>query len=130
MAARLALPVLALACAITAVVAAHSLAEQGPTSYAGASGAANVADALAGLGLVLGGALMWLQGRARSVGLLAMLAGLAWLGPDWEGWVGAPSLIRSLGAAAAVLLLPLLFHLSFALPAGRIRSRGARLAVA
>jgi signal transduction histidine kinase len=130
MLARLAIPALALACAITAVVAADSSGEGAHTSYAGASGAANIADAVAGLGLVLGGALTWLEGRARSVGLLAMLAGLAWFGPDWEGWVGAPSLVRSLGAAAAVFFLPLLFHLSLALPAGRIGSRVARIAVA
>ena len=54
----------------------------------------------------------------RSVGLLAMLAGLAWFGPDWEGWAGASPLVRSLGAVAAVFFLPLLLHLSLALPAG------------
>jgi signal transduction histidine kinase len=130
MAARLAIPALAIACALTAVVAGDSLAEGGVTSYAGASGAADAADIVAGLGLVLGGALAWLQPRARSVGLLAMLAGLAWLGPDWEGWAGAPSVVRSLGAAVSPFFLALLFQLSFALPGGRIRAPAARLAVA
>jgi signal transduction histidine kinase len=129
MAARLAIPALAIVYAITAVVAADSLAEGSATSYAGASGAADAADILAGLGLVLAGTLAWTQTRTRSLGLLTMLAGLAWLGPDWEGWEGAPSLVRSLGAAASPFFLPLLFHMAVAVPAGRIRAPAARLAV-
>jgi signal transduction histidine kinase len=129
MAARLAIPALAIVCAITAVVGADSLAEGGPTSYAGASGAADAADILAGLALVLAGTLAWTQARTRSLGLLAMLAALAWLGPDWEGWEGAPSLVRSLGAAASPFFLPLLFHMAVGVPAGRIAAPAARLAV-
>ena len=129
MAARLAIPVLAIACAITAVLADGTAGDGVPTSYAAASGAAHVADIMAGLGLVLGGALAWLERRTRTVGLLAMLAGLAWLGPDWEGWVGAPSVVRSLGAAVSFFFLPLLFHLSLALPGGRLVGRTARVAV-
>ena len=128
--AKLAVPVLAIICALTAAVAADSIVEGVPTSYAGASGAADAADVLAGLGLVVAGALAWTGPRTRSVGLLAMLAGLAWLGPDWEGWEGAPSLVRSIGAAASLFFVPLIFHMSVALPSGRIRARPARLAVA
>ena len=129
MVARLAIPALALACAITAIAAVGSAVDRDPTSYAATSGTADLLDALAGLSLVLGGALAWIQGRARSVGLVGMLAGLAWLAPDWEGWVGASPLVRSVGAAASLLFLPLLFHLSLALPAGRLHRRSARLAV-
>src|SRR5215211_2531507 len=130
MAPRLAIPALAIASAITAVLAADHAAGGGLTSYAGSSGAAGTADVLAGLGLVLAGALAWAQARTRLLGLLAMLAGLAWLGPDWEGWAGAPSLVRSLGAAASFFFLPVLFHLSLALPSGRIGARAGQLAVA
>ena len=130
MAARLAIPALALACAVTAVVAVGSALDHEPSSYAAASGTADVADALAGLALVVGGAIAWMRERTRVVGLLAMLAGLAWFGPDWEGWVDAAPLVQSLGAAAAVFLLPLLLHLSVALPDGRLRTPAARLAVA
>jgi signal transduction histidine kinase len=129
MAARLAIPALAIACAITAVVAGGTGNEGVPTTYAAASAMARVADIVAGLGLVLGGALAWSERRTRAVGLLAMLAGLAWLGPDSEGWVGAPSIVRSLGAAVSFFFLPLLFHLSLALPGGRLVGRTARVAV-
>jgi signal transduction histidine kinase len=129
MLARLAIPALALACAITAIVAVGSGVDLEPSSYAAASGTADVADALAGLGLVFGGTFAWMQERTRLVGLLAMLAGLAWFGPDWEGWVGASSLVRSLGATVAVFFVPLLFHLVLALPGGRLRGRPARIAV-
>src|SRR5215208_1007193 len=108
MAPRLAIPALAIAAAIAAVLAADHVAGGGLTSYAGASGAADAADALAGVGLVLAGALAWAQARTRLLGLLTMLAGLAWLGHDWEGWAEAPSLARSLGAAASFFFLPLL----------------------
>jgi len=129
MTARLAIPVLAVVCAITAVVAVGSAVDRPPSSYAAASGTADIADALAGLSLVLGGALAWIQDRSRVVGVLGMLAGVAWFAPDWEGWVGAGPLVRSLAAAVAVLYLPLLFHLCLALPAGRVRGGAARLGV-
>ena len=130
MAARLAIPALALACALTGVLASNFLFDFGPTSYAGGPGAADAADALGGLGLVLAGALAWTRSRTRRLGLLAMLAGVAWLGPDWEGWSGAPSLIRSLGAAASPFFLALLFHLALTVPTGQIGTRAVRFAVA
>jgi signal transduction histidine kinase len=130
MAPRLAIPALAIASAIAAVLAADHVTGGGITSYAGASGAADAADVLAGVGLVLAGALAWARARTRLLGLLTMLAGLAWLGPDWEGWAGAPSLVRSLGAAASFFFPPVLFHLSLALPSGRIATRARRVAVA
>jgi len=53
-----------------------------------------------------------------------------WFAPDWEGWDRGPSIIRSLGAAAAPLFLAVLFHLLLAAPRGRVRSRSARAAIA
>jgi signal transduction histidine kinase len=130
MAARLAIPALAVACVLSGVLASDTMLDVGATSYAGASEAAGAADALAGLGLVLAGALAWTRPRTRTVGLLAMLAALAWVAPNWEGWVGGPSIVRSLGAAAWPFFLPLLFHLALAVPSGRLKARAARLAVA
>jgi signal transduction histidine kinase len=127
--ASLALPALAIACALTAVGAADELMEL-PTSYAGASAAADAADLCAGLGLILAGGLAWWQPQTRVLGLFAILAGLAWFGPDWDGWVGGPSVVRGLGAAVTPFFLALLFHLAAALPLGRVRSRPARLSVA
>src|SRR5215210_3570941 len=122
MAARLVIPALAIACAITAIVAVGSAVDHDPASYGAASGTADLADAVAGLCLVLGGAFAWMEERTRAAGLLAMLAGIAWFAPDLEGWVGASSLVRSLGAFVAFLYLPLLFHVSLALPTGRLRN--------
>jgi signal transduction histidine kinase len=130
MAARLAIPALAIACALSAVLASNTVVDFGGTSYSGASPAADAADALAGLGLVLAGALAWMHSRTRTLGLVAMLAGLAWLAPDWEGWNGASSVVRSVGAVASPFYLALLLHLALAAPSGRLGTRSARLAVA
>jgi signal transduction histidine kinase len=130
MAARLAIPALAIACAVSAILASDTLVDFGATSYSGASPAAAVADALAGLGLTLAGALAWMRSRTRTLGLVAMLAGLAWLAPDWEGWAGASSVLRSVGAVASPFYLALLLHLTLAVPSGRLGTRSARLSVA
>jgi signal transduction histidine kinase len=122
-----ALPALAIAGAISAIAAPSGV--EPPTSYAGASAAANAADLSAGLGLVLAGAVAWTQPRTRLLGLLATLAGLAWFGPDWDGWQDGPSLVRSLGALASPFFLPLIFHLALAFPGRRLPSRAAKLAV-
>ena len=59
-------------------------------TYAHASTAAHAADLAAGLGLLAAGLLAWVGPRTRRVGVLALLAGIAWFGPDWEGWDGGP----------------------------------------
>jgi signal transduction histidine kinase len=123
----LAVPAFAIAGAISAISAPSGV--DLPTSYAGASAAANAADLSAGLGMVVAGTIAWTQPRTRRLGLLAMLAGLVWFGPDWEGWPEAPSLVRSLGALATPFFLPLVFHLAVAFPSGRLMSRSARIAV-
>ena len=130
MAARLAIPALAIVCAVSAVLASDTRVDFGGTSYSGASPAADAADALAGLGLVLAGALAWMRSRTRTLGLVAMLAGLAWLAPDWVGWNGASPLLRSVGAVASPFYLALLLHLVLAVPSGRLGTRSARFVVA
>src|SRR4051812_44327633 len=111
MAARLAIPALAIAWAVSAVLASDTLIDVGASSYAGAPPAPAVAAARAGLGLVMAGTLAWAQSRTRGLGLVVMLAGLTWLAPDWEGWAGASPVLRSIGAVAWPFYLPLLLHL-------------------
>jgi signal transduction histidine kinase len=99
------------------------------TTYAAALPAARVADIAAGLGLIAAGALGAIQPRTRRLGALALLAGLAWFGADWEGAESAESLLRSVGAVVAPFTLVFVFHLALAAPDGRVRSRAARLAI-
>ena len=120
---------LSLAWAIAAIVAIDPGAER-LTSYAAAFPTARAADIAAGLGLVVAGSVAWTRPRARRVGLLATLAGLAWFGADMEGWADGPSLVRSLGAAAAPFSLVLTLHLALAFPGGRLQSAPARAAIA
>jgi signal transduction histidine kinase len=99
------------------------------TSYAEAVPAARVADLAAGVGLVVAGGLAATQPRTRRLGVLALLAGLAWFGADWEGAEDADALLRSLGAVVAPLTLVFVCHLAVALPDGRVRSPATRTAI-
>jgi signal transduction histidine kinase len=117
--------VLTLAYAIAAIAAiprsAESMTHTGAT-YAGASTTAHAADLAAGLVLLAAGLLALVEPRTRRLGVLALLAGIVWFGPDWEGWDGGPAFVRSLGAAMTPFFLAFLFHLVLALPLGRLRS--------
>ena len=99
------------------------------TTYAAALPAARAADLAAGLGLVVAGGLAATQPRTRRLGVLALLAGLAWFGADWEGAESADSVLRSFGAVLTPFTLVFAFHLVLAAPDGRVRSRAARLAI-
>jgi signal transduction histidine kinase len=99
------------------------------TTYAEVLPAARVADLAAGVGLVVAAGLAATQPRTRRLGVLTLLAGLAWFGADWEGAEDAHALLRSLGAVVAPLTLVFVFHLALAVPDGRVRSRVARVAV-
>jgi signal transduction histidine kinase len=112
---------LTLAYAVAAIVAVPRSGEP-LTTYAGASNASHAADIAAGLGLLAAGLLAWVEPRTRRLGVLALLAGVAWFGPDWEGWDGRPAFVRSLGAVITPFFLALLFHLVVAVPVGRLRS--------
>src|SRR6266487_3021072 len=126
--AGIAVLVLTLAYAIAAIIAVPRSAEP-LTTYAGASTAAHAADLAAGLGLLAAGIPAWIEPRTRRLGLLTLLAGLAWFGPDWEGWDGGPAFVRSLGAVVTPFFPALLFHLVLAVPLGRLRSWPARVLV-
>ena len=99
------------------------------TTYAAALPAARLADLAAGLGLIAAGALAAIQPRTRPLGALALLAGLAWFGADWEGAKSAESIRRSVGAVVAPFTLVFVFHLALVSPDGRLRSQAARLAI-
>jgi signal transduction histidine kinase len=99
------------------------------TTYALALPAAHVADIAAGLGLIAAGALAAFESRTRRLGALALLAGLAWFGADWEGAESAASILRSAGAVVAPFTLVFVFHLALAAPDGRVHSRAGRLAI-
>jgi signal transduction histidine kinase len=121
-------PLLAIGSAIVAAAAVHRSIHAG-TTYAGVSPVAHTADLAAGVGLLGAGLVAWFEANARRLGGLALLAAALWFAPDWEGWDRGPSIVRSLGAATAPLLLAVLFHLLLAAPRGRVRSRSARAAI-
>jgi len=65
------------------------------------------------------------------IGALAVLAGVLWFVPVWEGWLDGPAFIRSLGMVASGFTFALLLHLILGYPGGRLRSRVDRtLAIA
>ena len=101
----------------------------GLTAYGQASGIAAAADLAAGLGLVAAGLLASIDRPDRRLGAGAMLAGIAWFGPDWEGWEGGPALIRSLGIAAAPFALALPFAVVLARTGTSRALRGAIVAL-
>jgi signal transduction histidine kinase len=124
---RFVVPPVALGLALAAVlVAAHV---EPPTAYAGVSAPAYAADLGAGAGLLAAGALAWITGMRR-VGVPALLAGVAWLGADFDAWGGGPSIVRSFGATATYFLPAVLLHLVVASSPRRPVPRGARAAVA
>jgi hypothetical protein len=94
-----------------------------PTSYAATSTTLHAADLAAGLGLMCAGVLATSQPRTRRAGLLAVVAGVAWFGADWDGWQGGPILLRSLGAASMPFAVAAIVHLVTAFPSGGLQSR-------
>ena len=79
------------------------------TTYAGRSKVAATLFVVAGLGLIAAGLIT--GRRRRLVGGLAVVAGLVWFAPAWEGWEGGPALPRAAAMLAAALVFPVLVHL-------------------
>jgi signal transduction histidine kinase len=116
--------------AVAAVVVPSRATTVPLSTYASASTTAYAVDLAAGLGLLAAGVLAWAEPRARRLGLLAILAAVAWFGPDWEGWrEHGPALVRSLGALLTPLFLAVVVHLVLAYPSGRLGGWFARAAV-
>jgi signal transduction histidine kinase len=118
---RAVVPLVALAYGIGLLVVDPRASEpQIPTSYAGASTLAATAGLIAGFGLLAAGSALWLaRGRDREAVLL-ILAGVAWFAPDWIGWDGGPSIVRSVGAVVAPFLPALLLDLVATVGGGRV----------
>ena len=119
---------LALAWAIAALLTVGQGGEF-ETTYAEALPAARVADLVAGVGLIVAGGVAATQPRTHRLGVLAVLAGLAWFGADWEGAEAGSAVLRSAGALVAPLTLVFVLHLALAVPDGRVRSPAGRAAV-
>jgi signal transduction histidine kinase len=94
------------------------------TTYSGASTIDALVDLLAGGGLIAAGAAVLLIDRRPRLGELAMLAGLAWLSPDWIGWQGGPAFARTLAMLVSPLFPALLLGILDQLSRG---STGTRL---
>ena len=99
-------------------------------SYAAVSVAAHAAVLIAGLALVAAGLIVWFEPGRRRTAFAAVLAGMVWFAPEWEGWSGGPEAVRSLGAVATPFLLALLVDLVVSVARPRPRRRAVRVAVA
>lgn len=99
------------------------------TTYAGGSSWAAGLELAAGWGLIVAGLLVWQFRPAIPTGPLTVAAGFAWFAPDWVGWEGGPTLVRSLGMLFAGVWLALLVHAVLAFPQDRLASRAARVLV-
>jgi signal transduction histidine kinase len=122
--ARLAAASVVLVLALGAVAVAR-----GPgrfTTYAGRSDLAATLTVAAGLALALAGLSTLLTRRRQPIGDLALVAALLWFARVFVGWQVGPPLVRSFAMLLAGLSFPLLFHMVFASPTGRLRSTVAR----
>ncbi|MFN8619623.1 MAG: histidine kinase [Chloroflexota bacterium] len=84
-------------------------------AFSALGGIPSVTFQLVGEALLVVGAVAWLVGLRARIGLLAVLAGIAWFGPDLAAQVGTDPLLRATGRfVVAPLLWPLLLHLGLA----------------
>jgi signal transduction histidine kinase len=98
------------------------------TTYAGSAAWLAALELAAAWSLVAAGLLVW-RGRPR-VGALAVAAGVAWLAPDFVGWVTGPPGVRSVALLLPGVTLAAAVHLVAGAPTGRVTSWPARALVA
>lgn len=122
-------PVLGLAFAIATIIVIRFTVPWA-TTYSGQSAAALGADLVAGFGLMVLGMLVRREGQEDTSGLLALLAGVVWLAPDWIGWQDGPPLARSIASVVAPLFLPIVLHLVLAFQRPRSLDGRVRIVVA
>jgi signal transduction histidine kinase len=120
--------VAAVAIAIGAAAEAIAARHGEVTTYAGGSAPLALLELMAAGTLVAGGLLSW-RGRPR-VAALAVVAGLAWLAPDFVGWDAGPDGVRSVALLVPGLTLAAVVHLVAGAPSGRTTSAPARALVA
>jgi signal transduction histidine kinase len=119
--------VAAVAIAIGAAAEAIAASHGEVTTYAGRSAPLALLEPMAAGTLVAGGLLSW-RGRPR-VAALAVVAGLAWLAPDFVGWDAGPEGVRSVALLAPGVTLAAVVHLVAGAPSGRTTSVPARVLV-
>jgi signal transduction histidine kinase len=116
---RAVVPLVALAYGIAVLVVKPWTADPS-TTYAAASTLAAAVGLVAGIGLLALGSALWLErGRDRAAVLL-VLVGVAWFAPDWLGWDGGPSIVRSVAAVVAPFLPALLLDLVATVSGSRV----------
>ena len=125
---RLGVCLLALAVGVATVLLVPHSADP-PTTYGGGSALTRAGDLTAGLSLIAAGLATMIAWRRGWMGIVALLAGVAWFAPDWVGWEEAAPLSRSVAMVIAPFLAPLLLHLALAAPTGHLASRPARAVV-
>lgn len=125
--ARLALyPVAAGFAVVTLAVArAHPGGAFAGSSLLGAAIELGGALALSGAGL-----LFWASRPGNRVGPLLVLAGAAWLLPEWSNPEAGFAPMFTLGLTGFFACAPLVVHLALAYPSGRVARRSERAAVA
>ena len=116
--ARWVVPVAALVCAGAALAAGLDGAVGPDRTYGATSPPAAVADLVAGVGMIVAGAALWLV-RPGVSGVLAVLIGCTWSADDWVGRPGSSPVARSAAMVVAPYLLALVVHLVVTWPRGR-----------
>ena len=99
------------------------------TSYAAVSPVAHTAFLIAGMSLLIAGAVAAADPATGALGLLGTAAGVAWLAPIWTGWEHGPPAVRSVSMVLAWFLPPVLLHFALAAPFGRLVGTRRRAAV-
>ena len=106
-----------------AVAASVIVIAQGPggaTTYAGRAPSVAALTVAAGLALVAAGIASWFGLQRRSIGWLAILAGLMWFSPVWVAYRGGMRLVPSIAMLLVGFTFPLVVHLVLAYPGGRV----------
>jgi signal transduction histidine kinase len=127
---RAAVVPLAVAGAVFGVAAVLAGRDEPGWWFAGESGVAAVLELAAGLALLAAGAAAWWRRPDSAFGPLLALAGVAWFLPEWNNPDAGGSLTFTIALAFGAAAPPLLAHAALAYPAGRLRSRAERAAVA
>jgi signal transduction histidine kinase len=98
--------------------------------FAGESSAAAALELAAGLALLAGGAASWWRRPGSAFGPILALAGAVWFLPEWNNPDAGGSITFTAALALGAATPALVAHAALAYPAGRLRSRAERAAVA